>query len=394
MERSRPWIAGAVAALVGFCSSYTVVLAGLRAAGASERQAASGLFTACVVMGVVGIALSYRHRIPESIAWSTPGAALLAAGGTVHGGFATAVAAFGVCGTLIVASGLIGPLRAVVEAIPSPLANGLLAGVLLKLCIVPATTLVHSPGDAIPVVLTWLVLQRVARRWAVPGAMAVAVVVITVDTAGHLPGGSNLLPTLTFTAPHLSVEALTLGVSLFVVTMASQNVPGLAVLKTFGYEAPVGESLTVTGAATIAGAVLGGEIINLAAITAALCAGPDAGEDRNRRWLAAVSAGGAYVVLGLASGLLATLAAHAPLGLVGTVAGLALLPTLGTSLATATTAEPGTREAALVTFLVTVSGVVVAGVASPFWGLIAGGLVLGLVRLEARYRARSAAEPV
>jgi benzoate membrane transport protein len=349
--------------------------------------------TASVVMGVVGIALSVRHRIPMSIAWSTPGAALLAAGGTVPGGFATAVAAFGICGLLIVASGLVRPLRARVEAIPSPLANGLLAGVLLKLCIVPATTLVHSPGDALPVILTWLVLQRVARRWSVPVAMAVAVAEIAIQSAGHLPSGSALLPSLTVTAPRMSLEAVTLGVSLFVVTMASQNVPGLAVLKSFGYETPVGEALSVTGAATVAGAVLGGEIINLAAITAALCAGPDAGEDRSRRWLASASAGGCYVVLGLASGLLAALAAEAPLGLVGTVAGLALLPTLGSSLAATTAAAAGSagvREAAVITFLLTVSGVVIAGVGAPFWGLLAGGAVLGLVRAEERLRTRRA----
>jgi benzoate membrane transport protein len=393
MERLRPWLAGVVSALVGFSSSFTVVLAGLRAVGGSEQQAASGLLTASVLMGVAGIVLSARHRIPISVVWSTPGAALLAASGVLHGGFATAVAGFGICGLLIIASGLLRPLRLAVEAIPAPLANGLLAGVLLKLCVVPATTLVHAPGDAAPVIATWLILGRVARRWAVPAAMAVAVIEIALHAGGRLAAsGHSLLPTLSLTAPRLSLQALTLGVSLFVVTMASQNVPGLTVLKGYGYRPPVAEALAGTGAATVAGAVLGGQVINLAAITAALCAGPDAGEDVRRRWLASVSAGGCYVLLGLAAGLLSALAAVAPLGLVGTVAGLALLPTLGAALAAATTESkttPGTREASVIAFLVTASGVVVGGVGSPFWGLIAGGGALALMTTERQLRVRS-----
>lgn len=386
MERTRPFVAGAVTALVGFASSFTVVLAGLRSAGATQHQAASGLLAASVVMGALAIVLSVRHRMPISIAWSTPGAALLVTSGTPHGGFPTAVTAFAVCGALVVVTGLVPTLRSLVLSIPKSVANGLLAGVLLELCIVPVTTLSHSPLLAVPIVLTWLVLSRVARRWAVPAAMAVALVEIVTRSGHHLAvAGQTLVPSLTVTAPVLSVGALTLGVSLFVVTMASQNVAGLAVLDSFGYQAPVGEVLVDTGIATVAGAAFGGHVVNLAAVTAALCAGPDAGADRDRRWIASSFAGACYILFGLSAGVLSALVAVAPVGLVQTVAGLALLATLGSALAVATADERaptagGHRQAATVTFLVTASGITVAGIGSAFWGLAAGLVIIGLFR--------------
>lgn len=375
-------LAGVVTALVGFSSSFTVVLAGLREVGADQHQAASGLLTASVGMGLLGIWLSVRRRVPISIAWSTPGAALLLAGGPVRGGFGTAVAAFGVCGLLVVLTGLVAPLRAAMLAIPRPLANGLLAGVLLDLCLRPASDLVRSPVEVVPVVVVWLVMSRLARRWAVPAAMAVALGEIVARSAGRLStGGHTLVPTLAVTAPHLSVQALTLGVSLFVVTMASQNLPGFAVLEGFGYQPPVKTALVSTGGLTMGTAVLGGHVLNMAAISAALCAGPDAGEDRAGRWVASTVAGGCYLMFGLSAGLLSTLVAVAPVELVSTVAGLALLGTLGASLAAAThqaeSSPPGRREAAVITFLVTASGVSPLGIGSPFWGLVAGVAVLG-----------------
>ncbi len=386
MERLHPLLAGAVTALVGFTSSFTVVLAGLRAVGANQAQAASGLLTVCVVMGLLAIWLGWRHRIPISIAWSTPGAALLIATGPVRGGFGTAVAAFAICGALIALTGLLAPLRRLVLAIPRPIANGLLAGVLLELCVVPVTTVVHRPALAIPIVLTWLVLTRVARRWAVPAAMAVAIAEI-LSSSGHSQlSTGQLVPTLTVTAPAWSVTALTLGASLFIVTMASQNVPGIAVLDGFGYQVPVRPILVQTGIGTVLGAVFGGHVVNLAAISAALCAGPDAHPDRARRWLASSFAGVCYLMFGVAAGLLSALIAVAPPGLVETVAGLALIATLGSSLAAASGDELiGTagryRDSAVLTFLVTASGINVAGIGSPLWGLLAGLLMAAVLHL-------------
>ena len=398
MERIRPLTAGLVTALVGFTSSFTVVLAGLRAAGANEAQAASGLLTVSVLMGLVGIWASVRFRMPISIAWSTPGAALLVATGRPAGGFGVAVGAFIVCGALIAVTGLVPTLRMWVLAIPRPIANALLAGVLLELCIVPVTTLRDRPLLAAPIILTWLALSRLARRWAVPATMAVAVLEIVAEAGRSHLGGGSLGPSLALTVPRFDLATVTLGVSLFIVTMASQNVPGIAVLDSFGYAAPVRPVLVVTGSVTTLGAALGGHVINLAAISAALCAGPDAHPDRGRRWQASAAAGGCYLVFGFAAGALSRLVAVAPAGLVETVAGLALLSSLGAALAagmaadSAAAARPGMREAAVATFLVTASGVSVAGVGSAFWGL-ASGLVLAAVLLAGGQRGAGGQRP-
>ncbi|MGX7679527.1 benzoate/H(+) symporter BenE family transporter [Jatrophihabitans sp. DSM 45814] len=393
MERTQPLVAGAITALVGFTSSFTIVLAGLRAVGASERQAASGLFTVCVIMGILAIWAGVRTHIPVSIAWSTPGAALLLATGMPDGGFGTAVCAFLVRGCAIILTGLIAPLRGLILAIPKPIANALLAGVLLELCLVPVTTVRHQPGLALPIVLTWLILFRLARRWAVPAAMLVALTEIVARAGDSRLGDHSIVASLTFTAPHLSVQAVTLGLSLFIVTMASQNVPGIAVLDGFGYPVPVRGVLLETGIGTVVGATLGGHVVNLAAISAALCAGPDAHPDRDRRWVASAFAGFCYLTFGFGAAILSALVAVAPAGLVETVAGLALLGTLGASLAAATQQVldgqgQGCRDAAVVTFLVTASGVSIGGIGSALWGLAAGLVMLATQSLSFPRRAR------
>ncbi len=376
MGRLQPVLAGLITALVGFTSSFTVVLAGLRAVGADRAQAASGLLTVSVIMGVLAIAISVRRRLPISIAWSTPGAALLVATGTPRGGFGVAVTAFAICGLLVVCTGLFAPLRRLVLAVPKPIANALLAGVLLELCVVPVITLRQRPALAAGIIVTWLVFMRFARRWAVPAAMAVALAEIVASANPTQLAGLSFAPSLTATRPVFSAAAVTLGISLFIVTMASQNVPGIAVLEGFGYQVPIRSVLIDTGAGTVVGAVFGGHVVNLAAISAALCAGPDAHPDRGRRWIASSTAGFAYIVLGFAAALLSAIVAVAPAGLVETVAGLALLGTLGTSLAAAVGDDLARgaryRDAAIVTFLVTVSGVSAAGIGSAFWGLLAG----------------------
>jgi benzoate membrane transport protein len=399
MERTQPVVAGVITALVGFMGSFTVVLAGLRAVGADREQAASGLLTASVVMGVLAIAIGYRTRLPISIAWSTPGAALLVATGELRGGFAAAVAAFAICGVLILCTGVFLPLRRLVLAIPRPLANALLAGVLVEICVVPVTTLHDRPGLAVGIIAPWLVLARVARRWAVPAAMLVALVEIVLSAGHSQLSHLSYAPTLTLTGPSFSIPAIGLAVSLFVVTMASQNIPGIAVLEGFGYDVPVRSVLVETGAATVAGAALGGHVINLAAISAALSAGDDAHPDPGRRWIASSTAGASYVVLGFLAALLSALVAVAPAGLVESVAGLALLGTLGGSLANAVAEDvPGHlryRDAAVVTFLVTVSGESFADIGSPFWGLLAGLAVVAVFNVGGgrRYLPMPAVSP-
>ncbi|MCC2308983.1 benzoate/H(+) symporter BenE family transporter [Cellulomonas chengniuliangii] len=377
--------AGLVTALVGFTSAFAVVLAGLRAVGASPAQAASGLLAVTVAMGLATMLLSWRTRLPITVAWSTPGAALLATTGAVEGGWPAAVGAFAVCGMLLAAVGLSRRLAFWAQLIPAPIANAMLAGVLLGLCLAPVRALVAAPAVVGPVVLVWIVLLRVARRWAVPASMALAVGLAFTEPGVRALGARELAPQLSLTAPSLTAAAVvSLAVPLFVVTMASQNIPGIAVLAGFGYRAPVRSTMLVTGAGTVLAAPFGGHAINLAAISAALAAGPEAGADPARRWRAAMTAGCGYVVLGAGSSAVAAVALAAPEGLVEAAAGLALVATLAAALGGAFSAAapsaPGLREAAAVTFLVTVSGVQPGGVSSAFWGLAAGLAVLGVLR--------------
>lgn len=389
-NRSQPVVAGVITAIVGFLGAFAVVLAGLRAVGATDAQAASGLLAASVAMGVASIGLSVRTRMPILIAWSTPGAALLISTGAQDGGWPAAVGAFVVCGVLLALAGLSRPLARLIASIPTPIASAMLAGVLLTVCLAPARAAANSPAQALPVIAAWLLLWRFAPRWAVPGALVALAGVMVVEGA-TLEG--RLAPTVELTAPVFEGSAIIgLALPLFLVTMASQNVTGMAVLQSFGYRPDLRPILLTTGAGTALIAPLGGHAINLAAITQALAAGPDAGPDRSRRWIAAATAGGAVIVLGLASGLAAALASAAPPGLIEAVAGLALLGALTASLAVALADTPD-RDAAVITLVVAASGITIAGISAPFWGLIAGLGVRGLRRWRADPPERQAHEP-
>ncbi|NKY11249.1 benzoate/H(+) symporter BenE family transporter, partial [Cellulomonas hominis] len=301
--------AGVVTALVGFTSAFAVVLNGLRAVGASPAQAASGLLAVTLAMGAATVLLAWRTRLPITVAWSTPGAALLATTGAAAGGWAQAVAGFVLCGVLLAAVGLWRRLEGWVRLIPVPLANAMLAGVLVELCLGPVRAVVDRPLLVGPVVLVWLVLLRVAPRWATPAAMALAVAIAVASPEVRALAPADLLPSLTWTTPEPSWSAVvSVAVPLFVVTMASQNIPGLAVLSGFGYAAPLRPVMLVTGLGSVLAAPLGGHAINLAAISAALAAGPEGGPDPSRRWRAAVVAGGGYLVLGAGSAAVAAVA--------------------------------------------------------------------------------------
>lgn len=386
----QPALAGVVASVVGFASTFALVLAGLRAVGAGEQEAASGLVALCLTMGVIAIGLAVRYRIPLVIAWSTPGAALLISSGEPSGGYPAALGAFTACGALIVLAGLWRPLGRWVAAIPTPLASAMLAGVLLPVCLAPVRATVELPLEVGPVVAVWALLMRFARPLAVPGALAVALVVIALDPV-DAAGPTELLPSLAFTPPAFDASALvSLGLPLFVVTMASQNIPGMGVLGSFGYKPPLRPALVTTGAATVAGAPFGAHAVNLAAITAALAAGPEAHPDPARRWIASAAGGVTYLALGLLAGAATALVAVAPPLLIEAVAGLALFGALGGAL-TAAVADAERREAAIVTVVVSASSITAAGISAPFWGLVAGLAYLGLQRT--RVAGREPAEP-
>jgi benzoate membrane transport protein len=378
----RPVTAGIVSGLVAFTSSFVVVLAGLAGVGATPAQAASGLLAASITMGLASILLSVRTRLPITIAWSTPGAALLAATGVVEGGWPAAVGAFLVVGVLIVLTGLVPPLGRLMARIPTPVAQAMLAGVLLQLCLGPVLGVAANPMAVAPVILVWALAQRLAPRWASPFAFVSATLVIIVDlvlSGARLDPGS-LAPHVELTVPVLTLGGVVgIALPLYLVTMASQNVPGVAVMHGLGYEVPWRRSLTVTGIGTLVGAPAGSHGINLAAITAALAAGPEAGEDRDRRWIASATSGVVLVVLGIGAGAGAQLIALAPEGVIAAVAGLALIGTFVVSLRAAL-ADQREQLPAGITLLIAASGIAVAGISAAFWALLAGLALRALLR--------------
>jgi len=372
--------AGLLAAFVGFASSFAVIIAGLGAVGASQAQAASGLMALSIAMGLGGILLSLRTRQPISVAWSTPGAALLVTAAVPEGGFAAAVGAFLVCGIAIVIAGLWKPLGRAVAAIPPALANAMLAGVLLGLCLAPVQAVAEFPALGLAIVVTWAVVARFKRLLAVPAAVLVAAVLIAA-TSDLAPGAmASIAPEPVFVMPVFDTAAMIgIALPLFIVTMASQNIPGIAVLNANGYRPAPGPLFTTTGVFSLLAAPLGGHAVNLAAITAALCAGPEAHPDPAKRYGAAVVAGCGYIGFGLLAGLATAFIAASPPVLIEAVAGLALLGAFGASVAAAVS-EARDREAAVVTFVVTASGLGFLGISGAFWGLLAGGAVMALTR--------------
>jgi benzoate membrane transport protein len=380
--------AGIVAAIVGFAASFPIVVKGLTAVGASEAQAASGLMALSIGMGLCGIILSLRTRMPISIAWSTPGGALLATTGAVDGGWPAAIGAFLIVGALIVLAGVFKPLGRWVQMIPASLANAMLAGILFGLCITPVKALAELPVQAAAIILVWAAAAQWRRLWAIPAAVAAPIIAIGLTGGAAIAPGA-LTPRPEWVNPAFSLAALTsIALPLFIVTMASQNIPGLAVLAANDYRPAPGPLFVVTGLFSMITAPLGGHGINLAAITAALCASPDAHPDPAKRWIAAVVAGGTYVLFGLLAGAATAFVAASPPILIEAVAGLALLGAFASSLSGALVI-PAEREAALVTFLVTASGLKFLGVGGAFWGLIAGGALLAVSRAVASARQRS-----
>ena len=363
---------GLLSAFVGFSSSFTVIVQGLVAVGASPAQASSGLMMAAVAMGLAGIVLSLRFRMPLSVAWTTPGAAFLATLQPPEGGFAVTVGAFMLAAALCVLAGLWRPLGRLAEAIPMTLANAMLAGILLPLCLAPFRAMGVIPEIALPIFLAWAVMARVNRLLAIPAAVVAAVAMVA---HGMEPGTfalDHLWSGPVFVMPQLTLAAVVgIALPLFILTMASQNVAGIAVLKSFGYTPKAGPLISFTGVAAFLSAPFGSPGVNMAAITAALCAGPEAHPDPDRRYWSAIIAGVGYTVMGLGAAIAVAVMAVAPPAVIAAVAGLALLGALIGSLA-ASVAEPTGREASVITILITASGVSFFGIGAAFWGLVAG----------------------
>lgn len=372
--------AGLLSAFVGCAASFAIVVQGLSAAGASPAEAASGLMALSCAMGLCAVVLSLKTRLPISIAWSTPGAALLATTGAPEGGFAASVGAFLLCGLLLALAGLWKPLGRWVSAIPTAIAGAMLAGVLLVFCLAPIKAVSEDPWLSLPVIAAWALMFRFNRLYAVPAALLVTIIIIVTLGQGSPDAAANFWPNPVLVVPKFEVGALIgIGLPLFLVTMASQNIPGMAVLNANGYKPDAGPLFVSTGVWSLLSAPFGGHAVNLAAITAAMCAGEDAHPDPKRRYWASLIGGLSYMVFGLMAGLFTALIAASPTYLINAVAGLALLATFGAAMNSAVS-DAQMREPAVITFIVTASGLSFFGIGSAFWGLMAGLAMLAILR--------------
>lgn len=375
-DLSLPAIAaGFVTVLVGFASSAVIVFEAARHLGADQAEIASWMWALSIGMGVTCIGLSLRYRVPVVTAWSTPGAAMLI-GSAAGVPLREAIGAFLVAAVLRMVAGFSGLFARAIRRIPVSLAAGMLAGVLLRFG-VDIFVAMQSP---VVLALAMLATYPCGRRWfACYAVIATLLVGIAIAASrGLLQLGTVQLelahPVLV--VPSLSWAALFgLAIPLLVVTMASQNVPGVAVIRASGYAVPISPTIGWIGVVNTALAPFGSFALNLAAITAAICMGREAHEDPARRYAAAVSAGAFHVVIGLFGATVAAVFAAFPRELVMAIAGIALLGTIGNRL-TAALREDSEREAALITFLVTASGLTLGGIGAAFWGLAAGTITL------------------
>jgi len=369
--------AGFVAMLVGFTSSVAIVFQAATALGATPAQIGSWMWALGLGMGLCSLLASLWLRQPVMIAWSTPGAALLATAGLAGGfGIAEATGAFIVSALLITLFGVTGWFEKLLDRIPVPIASALLAGVLARFGLDAFVALKSALALVLPMFAAYLLGRRWWPRYAIPGVLAVGVAYAGSQGQLHLGAVQWGLTMPVFTAPEFSVRAMvSLALPLFVVTMASQNLPGVAAIRAAGYDMPISKIITLTGLATLLLAPFGAFALNLAAITAAICMGREAHPDPDKRYMAAASCGLFFCVIGLFGAAVTGVLSAFPRELVVAIAGLALLGSIGGGLAVALK-EDATREAALITFLVTLSGLSLAGIGSAFWGVVAGALAL------------------
>ena len=367
--------AGFVAVLVGFTSSVAIVFQAASALGATPAQISSWMWALGLGMGLCSLLPSLWLRQPVMVAWSTPGAAVLATAGASGGfGMPEAVGAFLVCAALITLAGATGWFERVLDHIPMPIASALLAGVLTRFGLDAFVALKSAFTLVLTMLAAYLIGRRLWPRFAVPGVLVVGVLIAGFSGQLHLGAVQWGLTVPVFTAPEFTWRAtVSLALPLFVVTMASQNLPGVAAIRAAGYPMPISRIITLTGLATLVLAPFGAFALNLSAITAAICMGREAHPDPGKRYMAAASCGLIYCVIGLFGAAVTGVLTAFPRELVVAIAGLALLGSIGGGLALALK-DDAHREAALITFLVTLSGLSLAGIGSAFWGVVAGAL--------------------
>ena len=377
------WSSALIATVVGFGGTIALVVQALRVLGASVEQAGSAVTALCLGIAVGGLALSLKTRMPIVLAWSTPGAALLAA--TTPGiGWDVAIGAFLCAGLFMVVLGLVPVLGRLAARIPGSIASAMLAGVLLPFCLGA-----FRIGIVDPILVTVLVCIFIVARQRVPLyalllvlAAGMALTLLRGDGIALPPGATfgALIPTM----PSSDLRAiLSLAIPFFLVTLVSQNLPGLMVLRNAGYQPPAGQLIVGTGVMTLLTAPFGAHFVNLAAITAAICTSEEAHPDRAQRWQVGAIYAGLYLLLAIFSPTLVRLFLALPEPLIVTLTGLALVPALLGAIGNMLAANDE-RDVAILTFLATGSGLALFGLGSAFWGLVVGFLALGAKALWKR----------
>lgn len=384
--RASLFSAALVAALVGYGSTIALLLAAAAAVGASPSQTASWIFAICLAKAIGSASLSLWARVPVVLAWSTPGAALIAATSGIT--MQQAVGAFVVAGGLVALTGAVRPLGRLVAMIPDGIAAAMLAGVLLPFCLKLMAAVQDLPGLVLPMVAVFAAVRLLNPAMAVLAALATGVGLAFFSGAAVAPTLDVTLPHLTFIPPEFKASVLIgLGLPLYLVTMASQNLPGFATLRAAGYKPPVRPALAVTGGLSAISALFGAHSISMAAITAAICLGDDVHPDRDQRWKVGLAYAGFWLALGLFGPMILLVLGALPPALVTALVALTLLGPLTGALggAFAVTAQ---RFAAVVTVVVTASGMGFFGGGAAFWGLLAGLAVHGLEQAALRLKHR------
>ena len=376
-----PIIAGLVASITGTAATVGIFLSAYVNLGASKEQSIAMVSIMLVAYGLLSIVLSWKFKMPLSIVWSTPGAALIAGSTLPDLGFSNAMGGVLISGLLLALTGLWPALGKLVSKIPKSVASAMLAGVIFSFCVAPFAASATYPALVLPVILVWIVLYWLAPVWASPAAIILAFTLIGFDQ-GLKVAPSDWLVSVNFVMPTFSLASmLSIALPLYLVAMASQNIPGIAIMKTYGYDVPFRASLTTTGLGTVAVSFLGGFVMNLAAITAALNANEQAHKDPAKRWLASVSGGIVYCFFAIFAGIAVAFVIQTPTQLLLAASGLALLPTIVSAFSTMVEI-PSERIPAVAAFLVASSGVAFFSVGAAFWAILVGLAVMQLLKLK------------
>jgi benzoate membrane transport protein len=381
-----PIIAGTVASITGTAATTAIFLSAFVAIGATKTQTVSMVAIMLVFYGALSILLSWRFKMPLSVVWSTPGAALLAGSSLSGIGFNNAMGGILVCGLLLALTGLWPKLGEVVSAIPKSIASAMLAGVIFSFCVAPFAASAEYPMLVLPVIAVWIILYWLAPLWASPVAIVLAFTLIGFNQ-GLSVSAADWLITVELVQPTFNLASVfTIALPLYLVAMASQNIPGIAIMNSYGYKVPFRASLTTTGLGTVVASFLGGFVMNLAAITAALNANEQAHKDPSKRWIASVSGGVVYWIFAIFTGVAVAFVYQTPRDLLLAASGLALLPTIvnAFNVMVETASE---RLPAVITFLIASSGIAFFSVGAAFWAILAGLAVIQLLKLKKPFRA-------